>query len=67
MPIAYATRADASGTLAGGAATSHKLLKRNKAFARNQISGLLAINIDANEHFKSHSRCCAQCLQRDQD
>jgi hypothetical protein len=45
-------------------ATTNKLLKRNKAFVRNQLSGLLALNIDANEHFKSRSRCCAQCLQR---
>ena len=28
-------------------ATTNKLLKRNKAFTRNQISGLLAVNIDA--------------------
>jgi len=45
-------------------ATTNKLLKRNKAFVPNQISGLLALNIDANEHFKSRSRCCPQCLQR---
>jgi hypothetical protein len=45
-------------------ATTNKLLKRNKAFLRNQMSGLLALNIDANEHFKSRSRCCPQCLQR---
>jgi hypothetical protein len=45
-------------------ATTNKLLKRNKAFLRNQMSGLLALNLDANEHFKSRSRCCPQCLQR---
>jgi hypothetical protein len=45
-------------------ATTNKLLKRNKVFSCNQISGLLALNIDANEHFKSRSRCCPQCLQR---
>lgn len=45
-------------------ATTNKLLKRNKAFVRNQMSGLLALNIDANEHFKSRSHCCPQCLQR---
>ena len=41
-------------------ATTNKLLKRNKAFRRNQMSGLLALNIDANEHFKSRSRCAVR-------
>ncbi len=62
--LAYATARMHLEPLRAVLATTNKLLKRNKAFARNQISGLLAINIDANEHFKSRSRCCAQCLQR---
>jgi alkylhydroperoxidase family enzyme len=44
--------------------TTNKLLKRNKAFRRNQINGLLALNVDANEQFTSRSRCCSQCRQR---
>jgi hypothetical protein len=39
-------------------ATTSKLLRRNKAFLRNQMSSLLALNLDANKHFKSRSRCC---------
>ena len=62
--VAYATARMHLEPLRATLATTTKLLKRNKAFARNQISGLLALNLDANEHFKSRSRCCPQCLQR---
>jgi len=43
---------------------ANKTLKRNKAFEGNKIGGLLIASLDANEHFKSRSRCCADCLQR---
>ncbi len=62
--LAYATARMRLEPLRTTLATTNKLLKRNKAFVRNQMSGLLALNIDANEHFKSRSRCCPQCLQR---
>ena len=62
--LAYATARMHLEPLRQTLATTNKLLKRNKAFLRNQISGLLALNLDANEHFKSRSRCCPQCLQR---
>jgi hypothetical protein len=62
--LAHATQRMHLEPLRTTLATTNKLLKRNKAFLRNQISGLLALNLDANEHFKSRSRCCPQCLQR---
>jgi hypothetical protein len=62
--LAYATERMHLEPLRTTLATTNKLLKRNKAFLRNQMSGLLALNLDANEHFKSRSRCCPQCLQR---
>jgi len=62
--LAYATARMHLEPLRAALATTNKLLKRNKAFVRNQMGGLLACNIDANEHFKSRSRCCSQCLQR---
>jgi hypothetical protein len=62
--LAYATARMHLEPLRATLATTNKLLKRNKAFVRNQLSGLLALNLDANEHFQSRSRCCAQCLQR---
>ena len=62
--LAYATARMHLEPLRATLATTNKLLKRNKAFLRHQIGGLLALNLDANEHFKSRSRCCPQCLQR---
>ena len=41
-----------------------KTLKRNKALASCQINGLLFLSVDGNEHFKSRSRCCPRCCQR---
>lgn len=42
----------------------NKTLKRNKAFESARIDGLLVVEIDANEQFKSRSRCCEDCRQR---
>jgi hypothetical protein len=41
-----------------------KALKANKALESCKIKGLLFLSIDANEHFKSRSRCCSCCCQR---
>jgi hypothetical protein len=41
-----------------------KTLKQNKALESCQINGLLFVSLDANEHFKSRSRCCECCCQR---
>jgi len=47
--LAYATARMHLEPLRATLATTNKLLKRNKAFVRKQMSGLLALNIDANE------------------
>ena len=39
-------------------------LKANKALESCKINGLLFLSLDANEHFQSRSRCCANCSQR---
>jgi hypothetical protein len=39
-------------------------LKANKALESCKIGGMLFLSLDANEHFKSRSRCCPQCCQR---
>jgi hypothetical protein len=41
-----------------------KTLKCNKALESCKINGLLFLSLDANEHFKSRSRCCPGCCQR---
>lgn len=41
-----------------------KTLKANKALESCKINGLLFVSLDANEHFKSRSRCCQCCCQR---
>jgi hypothetical protein len=41
-----------------------KTLKANKALESCKINGLLFLSLDANEHCKSRSRCCACCCQR---
>ena len=41
-----------------------KTLKGNKALESCKIKGLLFLSLDANEHFKSRSRCCQRCCQR---
>ncbi len=43
----------------------NKTLKRNKALESCKINGLLFLSVDANEHFKSRSRCCPCCCQRE--
>jgi len=42
----------------------NKGLKANKALESCKINGLLFLSLDANEHFKSRSRCCPCCCQR---
>jgi hypothetical protein len=51
-------------TLRQGLLTTNKILKRNKAFEASKYSGLLVAAIDGNEQFKSRSRCCPRCRQR---
>jgi len=41
-----------------------KTLKHNKALESCKIKGLLFLSLDANEHFHSRSRWCAQCCRR---
>jgi Transposase DDE domain len=41
-----------------------KRLKHNKALESCKIKGLLFVSLDANEHFKSRSRHCVCCCQR---
>jgi hypothetical protein len=43
----------------------NKNLKANKALESCKINGLLALSLDANEHFHSRSRCCPCCCQRE--
>jgi hypothetical protein len=43
----------------------NKRLKSNKALESCKINGLLFLSLDANEHFKSCSRCCPCCCQRE--
>jgi hypothetical protein len=45
-------------------AEAAKTLKRNKALESCKINGLLFLSLDANEYFKSRSRCCECCCQR---
>ena len=40
-------------------------LKANKALESCKMNGLLFASLDANEHFKSRSRCCSRCCQRE--
>ncbi len=42
-----------------------KRLKANKALESCKLCGLLWLSLDANEHFKSRSRCCECCCQRE--
>jgi len=42
-----------------------KILKHNKALESCKVNGLLGLSVDANEHFKSRSRCCQRCCQRE--
>jgi hypothetical protein len=47
-----------------GLAGLNQTLKANKALESGKSNGLLFVSLDANEHFKSRSRCCACCCQR---
>ena len=51
--------------LRGALVSVNKDLKANKAFESAKINGLLFVSLDANEHFKSRSRCCPCCCQRE--
>jgi len=42
----------------------NRRLKANKVLDRAKIHGLLVVALDANEQFKSRSRCCPACCQR---
>jgi hypothetical protein len=42
----------------------NRTLKENKQLEAAKIGGLLVVAIDANEQFKSRSRCCPACSQR---
>lgn len=42
----------------------NRQLKVNKRFEDAKIGGYLVAAVDANEQFKSRSRCCAGCCQR---
>lgn len=48
-----------------GQARINQRLKANKALESCKINGLLLLSVDANEHFKSRSRCCPGCGQRE--
>jgi hypothetical protein len=45
-------------------AQTNQRLKANKALESCKIKGLTFLSLDANEHFKSRSRCCPCCCQR---
>lgn len=40
-------------------------LKRNKALESCKVDGLLVVALDGNEQFKSRSRCCRECCERE--
>lgn len=52
--------ADLRRSLAG----LNQTFKANKVLESCKINGLLFVSLDANEHFKSRSRCCEDCGQR---
>lgn len=45
-------------------AAVNRTLKANKQFERAKIGGQLVVTLDANEQFKSRSRCCPCCGSR---
>ena len=45
-------------------ASINQRLKANKALENCKLAGLLFVSLDANAHFKSRSRCCKCCCQR---
>jgi hypothetical protein len=62
--LAYVTERLALEDLRQTLAGINQTLKTNKALESCKINGLLFLSLDANEHFKSRSRCCACCSQR---
>jgi len=42
----------------------NRTFKQNKQFEDSKHGGLLVVCVDANEQFKSRSRCCPDCCQR---
>jgi hypothetical protein len=48
-----------------GLVETNQTLKANKALESCKIDGWLPLSVDANEHFKSRSRCCPCCCQRE--
>jgi len=62
--LEYVTQRMVLEDLRQALASSAKTLKHNKALESCKINGLLFLSLDANEHFKSRSRCCADCCQR---
>lgn len=61
----YASQRMDPAQLRRAAVWINRKLKRGKAFEDNQINGLLAVSLDANEQFCSESRCCEACLRRE--
>ncbi len=62
--LAYVVERYRLEDLRAGLRQINKTLKRNKAFESAKVDGLLVVEIDANEQFKSRSRCCEDCRQR---
>ena len=50
--------------LRGVLVRTNRRLKENKQLESAKIGGLLVVALDANEQFKSRSRCCEACCQR---
>ena len=61
----YATERMDLENLRANLVFANKTLKRNEAFEGNKIGGLLVASLDANEQFKSRSRCCPDCRERE--
>ncbi len=62
--LAYVTERYRLEDLRQNLVATNKILKENRAFESAKIGGLLVVSIDANEQFKSRSRCCTGCCQR---
>lgn len=61
----YVTERFSAEDLRQASAWTAKKLKANKALESCKINGLLLLSLDANEQFKSRSRCCPCCCQRE--
>ncbi len=60
----YVTERLSLGDLRQSLASINQQLKANKALESCKIGGLFFVSLDANEHFKTRSRCCECCCQR---